>query len=319
MQGVHILIFKNSGAYPRRVGCDRKRRGETEEQLTMLNVTDVLISFVRDAASEHFRTLYPDGPHACLEQVVDVAGTALASIGSSDALYHNVEHTSHVTLVGLEVLKAKHLAEGSVPCEVWTNVVIALMCHDIGYVRGLCHGDTDTTMSAGADGKPFVDVSGASDAVLMPIHVNRGKRFVEERYLGEGVVDIGFVNACIERTRFPVPDEAWYQRTDDFPGLVRAADLIGQLSDPRYLHKLSAVFYEFEETGFNARMGYECPGDLLDAYPDFYERCVAPWIGDAVAFLEQTPEGRDILEHLYGNLASAQASSPRPLRDAANS
>lgn len=285
----------------------------------MLNVTDVLTSFVRDAASEHYRSLYPDGPRACLDRVLDVAGTAFASIGSSDALYHNVEHTSHVTLVGLEVLRAKHLAERNVRPETWANVVIALLCHDIGYVRGLCDGDTDTTMATGTDGKPFVDVSGASDAVLMPIHVNRGKRFVEETYPDAEFVDIAFVSACIERTRFPVPDDAWYQRTDDYPGLVRAADLIGQLSDPRYLHKLAAVFYEFEETGFNARMGYERPGDLLVAYPDFYHRCVEPWIGEAVAYLEQTREGRDVLEHLYANLASAESRTAGPLRDAANS
>lgn len=38
----------------------------------------------------------------------------------------------------------------------------------------------------------------------------------------------------------------------NYPGLVQAADLIGQLSDPRYLKKISALFYEFQETGFNS-------------------------------------------------------------------
>ena len=41
----------------------------------------------------------------------------------------------------------------------------------------------------------------------------------------------------IEHTRFPVPDDEAHESTDDFPGLVRAADLIGQLADINYLRK----------------------------------------------------------------------------------
>ena len=37
---------------------------------------------------------------------------ALESIANSDALYHDVEHTIMVTLVGQEMLKGKHLREG---------------------------------------------------------------------------------------------------------------------------------------------------------------------------------------------------------------
>jgi hypothetical protein len=44
----------------------------------------------------------------------------------------------------------------------------------------------------------------------------------------------------IELTRFPVPADEDHQDTTNFPGLIRAADLIGQMSDPRYLQKISA-------------------------------------------------------------------------------
>ena len=53
----------------------------------------------------------------------------------------------------------------------------------------------------------------------------------------------------IENTRFPVPHADDPKAMADFPGLVRAADLIGQLADPNYLRKLPNLFYEFEETG----------------------------------------------------------------------
>ena len=53
----------------------------------------------------------------------------------------------------------------------------------------------------------------------------------------------------IERARFPVSNEEDRQEHKDFPGLLRAADLIGQLADPRHIDKISALFTEFTETG----------------------------------------------------------------------
>lgn len=285
----------------------------------MLNVTSVLTAIVSERATEHFRSLYPRASGAQLDLAVTVAHTALAAIARSDALYHNVEHTTHVTLVGLQILKAKQERERSVSPEAWCNTVIALLCHDIGYVRGLCRADSSSALSTGLDGQTFRTVAGTSDAVLMPVHVNRGKRFIEEHFFDSDMVDTRFVNACIERTRFPVPDDPWYAQTDDFPGLVRASDLIGQLSDPRYLNKLSAIFYEFEEIGFNNAMGYARPGDLLTAYPNFFDKSVAPFIGVGASYLEQSIEGREVLGHLYGNLATARAGQQADLRAVANS
>ncbi len=273
----------------------------------MLNVTTVLTSIVSECAAEHFRALYPRASGARLDLAVTVAHTALAAIARSDALYHNVEHTAHVTLVGLHILKAKQERERGVSPETWCNTVVALLCHDIGYVRGLCRADSSSVLSTGLEGQTFRAVAGASDAVLMPVHVNRGKRFIDEHFFDSDLVDTNFINACIERTRFPVPADPWYAQTDDFPGLVRAADLIGQLSDPRYLNKLSAIFYEFEEIGFNNALGYIRPGDLLTSYPAFFDNSVAPFIGVGASYLEGSAEGRDILNHLYGNLDTARA------------
>ena len=284
----------------------------------MLNVTSVLTSIVSECATEHFRALYPRASGARLDLAVTVAHTALATIARSDALYHNVEHTAHVTLVGLQILKAKQERERVVSPETWCNTVIALLCHDIGYVRGLCRADSSNALATGLEGQTFRAVTGTSDAVLMPVHVNRGKRFIDEHFFDSALIDTCFVNACIERTRFPVPDDPWYAQTDDYPGLVRAADLVGQLSDPRYLSKLSAIFYEFEEIGFNNALGYNRPGDLLTAYPTFFDKSVAPYIGVAASYLEGSAEGRDILSHLYGNLATARAGLPGELRAVAN-
>ena len=42
-----------------------------------------------------------------VQHAKDAAATALSHITKSDALYHNVEHTVHVTVVGVEILNAK--------------------------------------------------------------------------------------------------------------------------------------------------------------------------------------------------------------------
>src|SRR5471030_662854 len=67
---------------------------------------------------------------------------ALENIGNSDMLYHNVEHTMLVTAVGQEILRGKHLCEGGVRPADWLNFMLALLFHDIGYVRGVCRSDS---------------------------------------------------------------------------------------------------------------------------------------------------------------------------------
>ena len=195
---------------------------------------------------------------------------ALENIANSDALYHNVEHTIMVTLLGQEILKGKHLREGGVVPRDWLHFIIALLCHDIGYVRGVCRDDHDGMYTTGINGNTVGLTSGATDASLTPYHVDRGKLFVWEHFGGHTMIDAEVIAAAIELTRFPVPDDTDHQDTANYPGLVRAADLIGQLGDPHHIQKFPALFYEFAATGMNKKLGYKNPGDLREAYPGFY-------------------------------------------------
>ncbi|MEL6764718.1 MAG: metal-dependent phosphohydrolase, partial [Cyanobacteria bacterium J06607_6] len=63
------------------------------------------------------------------------------TIANSNALYHDVEHMVFVTLVGQQILRGKHIREGRVSCEDWLHFTISLVCHDIGYVKGVCRQD----------------------------------------------------------------------------------------------------------------------------------------------------------------------------------
>ena len=115
-------------------------------------------------------------------------------------------------------------------------------------------------------------------------------------------LDIAVIEASIEHTRFPVPEDEQHESTADFPGLVRAADLIGQLADINYLRKQAALFNEFRETGMTNKLQYDSVADLRANYPDFFWKMVRPYIGDALRYLQVTQEGQQWIANLYANV-----------------
>jgi hypothetical protein len=238
------------------------------------------------------------------EFITWTAGLALEHIANSDALYHNVEHTIFVTLVGQEILRGKHLKEGGIAGEDWLHFYVSLLCHDIGFVKGICREDrlSERLFATGIDTTLIELPPGATDASLSPYHVDRGKLFIEERLGNHHFLDTSVIKRNIELTRFPVPADEDHQDTTGFPGLVRAADLIGQLSDPRYLQKIPALFWEFEEIGMNKKLGYQDPDDLRAKYPSFYWNVVHPYIQPALQFLGLTQAGKQIIANLYANV-----------------
>ena len=74
------------------------------------------------------------------ELIPTVARLALECIGNSDALYHTVEHTMLVTLVGYDIMKGRSLLMQT-SADDYAHVIIACLLHDIGYVRGILMGD----------------------------------------------------------------------------------------------------------------------------------------------------------------------------------
>jgi hypothetical protein len=270
----------------------------------MFNTTEILIDAFVGQIREGYRRTY-----GCLkndyQDIIAWAGNmAMENIANSDALYHNVEHSILVTLVGQEILRGKHIREGGVSSEDWLHCIISLLCHDIGYVKGVCRQDLEIEglYATGKEPKMISLAPGASDASLTPYHVDRAKLFIDERFGGHKLIDAEVIKSNIELTRFPVPAAEDHQGTDCFAGLVRAADLIGQLSDPRYLKKITSLFYEFEETGMNKILGYQTPADLRKNYAKFYWNGVYPYIQDGLRYLSLTQQGKQIMANLYSNV-----------------
>jgi hypothetical protein len=236
-----------------------------------------------------------------------VGRLALENIANGDAAYHDVNHTIMVTLVGQEILRGRHISVGGVTPRDWLHFIVSLLCHDIGYVRGICRGDGDGRYVTNVAGDTVSIPDGATDAAMTPFHVARSKLFVRERF-GKGLsqLDILAIEANIEHTRFPVPNDEQHAATDDFPGLLRAADLIGQLADINYLRKTAALFTEFRETGMAEVLKYQSASDLRAGYPQFFWQVVRPFIEDALRYLRVTQEGKLWIANLYANVFSTE-------------
>jgi hypothetical protein len=267
----------------------------------MLNATALLSEELGKSLSNVFlRTFGGSRPHiaALLDEA---ARLVIERIAASDALYHDAEHTALVTLVAQDILRGLRF-QRTVSPEDWLHVIVAALCHDLGYLRGVCHGDDGERQVIDAAGNTVCLPRGASDAYLAPYHVCRSQLVVLDRFASHEWIDAERIARSIELTRFPVPDDDDHAETDTEAGLVRAADLIGQLGDPLYPRKLNALYYEFAEIGVNQRLGYVNPADVAEQYPTFFWSKVEPYIGDAISHLELTMEGRQWIAQLYSNV-----------------
>jgi len=274
----------------------------------MFNPTQIVI----EAFVDELRTMY-ERTYGTLEPsypgiISFVARLALENIATSDAAYHDVNHTIMVTLVGQEILRGRHVRVGGVSPREWLHFIVSLLCHDIGYVRGICRGDANGHYVTNVAGDKVSIPEGATDAALTPYHVALSKLFVRERFgkVALVVINIGEIEANIENTRFPVPESEQHAPTDDFPGLLRAADLIGQLADINYLRKTAALFNEFRETGMSNKLNYNSAADLRENYPHFFWQSVQPYIGDALRYLRVTQDGQQWIANLYANVFSTE-------------
>jgi hypothetical protein len=267
-------------------------------------VIDAFIVELRKMYDRTYGTLEPGYPGI----ISFVAQLALENIATTTAAYHDVNHTIMVTLVGQEILRGRHICQGGVTPREWLHFMVSLLCHDIGYVRGICRGDRNGQFVINLAGDTVKVPEGSTDAAMTPYHVARSKLFVRERFGRAALVhlDVAEIEANIEHTRFPVPEDEEHATTDDFPGLLRAADLIGQLADINYLRKTPALFSELRETGISEKLEYKSAADLRASYPQFFWRTVRPYIVDAVSYLRITQDGQLWIANLYANVFSTE-------------
>jgi hypothetical protein len=92
----------------------------------MFNPTLIVIeAFIRQLRMMYQRTyehLEPGYPGV----ISFAAQLALESIATSDAAYHDVNHTIMVTLVGQEILRGRHISVGGVTPRDWLHFIVSV-------------------------------------------------------------------------------------------------------------------------------------------------------------------------------------------------
>ena len=277
----------------------------------MITVPELAAEALGSFLSEDMKRRFGASHARLTELIPSVARLAIECIGNSDALYHNVEHTMLVTLVGHDIMKGRALLAPTLPGD-YAHFIVACLMHDIGYVRGILKGDGADEFIIDAEGGKARLPRGSSDAALTPYHVDRSKLFVLDRVKTIDGLDAGRIAHAIEYTRFPTCPLAEEENIVEDEGmLLRAADMIGQLGDPQYLRKTNALYHEFKEIGINAQFGYNTPADLVDGYSQFYWSRISPYVQTAMRYLNVTSSGRQWIANLYSNVFRAERELAR--------
>src|SRR4051812_7207226 len=152
--------------------------------------------------AKDFRRVFGPAHDDMAERLASLARSTIECLARSDALYHNFEHTLQVTMVGRDILAGMTLSR-RIEVADYSHLIIACLFHDIGYVRGVLAGDTETEFVVDSSGTKVTIPRGASDAALTPYHVDRSKLFAVERLGKSPGIDITRLTEAIERTRFP--------------------------------------------------------------------------------------------------------------------
>jgi hypothetical protein len=271
----------------------------------MMTLPELAADSLEEFLGEYMRRRWGSSHGPFVEIVTGAARVAMECIGTSDALYHNIEHTMLVTLAGHDIMRGRGLYT-QVSADDYAHIILACLFHDIGYVRGLFKEDGEDGFLIDATGKRVTLPRGASDASLMSYHVDRSKLYLERRIdntMPLDKLDKERILQAIEGTRFP-PLEG--QQYDEEASIARAADFIGQLGDPNYIRKSNALYCEFEEVGINRQFGYESAADIIEQYPQFYWNSVAPHIDTEIGYLNRTASGRQWIANLYANVFRAE-------------
>src|SRR5262249_4353252 len=167
----------------------------------MFTIPELAANALGSHLAEHMGRRFGSTDAGLIERIQSAARLAIDCIGNSDALYHNVEHTMLVTLVGYDILRGRQLSTETDASD-FAHLIVACLFHDIGYVRGILRGDSTDGYIVDAKGNKAELPRGSSDAALMPYRVDRSKLFVMDRVAKIKSLDAGRIADAIEFTRF---------------------------------------------------------------------------------------------------------------------
>ena len=104
----------------------------------MLNLQSLKINPFTKNLGNFFVTTFGKSNSKYIDFLNFASTVSLENIANGDMVYHDVDHTIMVASVGQEIIRGKHLFEGGLSPNDAINYLLSLLCHDIGFVKGVC-------------------------------------------------------------------------------------------------------------------------------------------------------------------------------------
>ena len=189
--------------------------------------------------------------------------------------------------------------------------MVSLFCFGLGFTRNLCPGDRGALAVIAEDGTSLTLARGSTDGSLWPCFTDRSKIFVRHYFREHHIIDPEQVAANVEYGRFPPPADRNFE-TESYPGLLRAAQVIGAIADPDFSMKMTRLWLELKECGMHSALGYGSVSDLRDTYPAFFWQTLHPLIPEGADLLTYTGSGRLWLANMHAHVLQEEHRDETP-------
>ena len=120
----------------------------------MFSPNTVLIDAFVAHTVQAYRSLFSDAEPVQVQALERAAHTALETLLQRLLLPRHSAYNS-VTEVGQTILHDRQLARGDLTAHEWLQAVVAMLFHDVGYLRNLMPSDRDNSCVINPQGERF--------------------------------------------------------------------------------------------------------------------------------------------------------------------
>ena len=114
--------------------------------------------------------------------------------------------------------------------------------------------------------------------------------FARQFFREHALIDGERLAECIEYTVFPAPHDKNHD-TGTWPGLLRGAQTIAVVADPRFTQRLGYFYRQLKEASLAEPMKLRNAGDLFQQLPTMFWKNLYPRIVDSIDYLKYTGDG----------------------------
>ena len=270
----------------------------------MFRPADIIIDSFIERLSKDYLDAFGPSRQAHLDTIVSVARMSLSRIARTNALYHNMDHAMICTLVGQDMIRGRMIRDGDVQSLDWVQFVSSLLAFTVGFVRGAIPGDSRKVAVIDDKGTTIDWPRGATNGRLWTYFTDRSKVFVRKYFADHPVLDVEVMTSQIEYSRYPPSRE--HDEISSYPGLLRAAHIIGAVADPDFMLKLKPILLEVNESGMAEQLGYGTVEEFKVGYPDLFWNQLHQLIVEGIRLLKFTGTGRIWLANMHAHLLTEE-------------